>query len=150
MKLFILRHGEAVFSMGRDADRQLTPRGQAETRAILQSAKEALAEVTVIHASPYDRAQQTASIAAEILGLPVQTAAHITPEHSLENMAELLASLEGETPLIVSHQPLVGRFVNWLAGLEPGREVMGTSALAALETDVIAADCGELLWLKQP
>ncbi len=150
MKLFVLRHGEAAFSAGADCDRQLTPRGRSETRATLSSVAQALSDVTVIYASPYDRAQQTAAIASDLLGLPVQTHAGITPEGSLDTLAQLAQNLESETPLFVSHQPLVGRFVDWLAGLPPGREVMGTSALAAFDTEVVAAGCGDLLWLKQP
>ncbi len=150
MKLFVLRHGEAAFNMGPDSERQLTSRGKSETRTILTSVAQALSDVTVIYASPYDRAQQTAAIASELLGLPVHTHEGITPEGGVDTLAELAQSLDSETPLFVSHQPLVGRFVDWLAGLPPGREVMGTSALAAFDAEVVAADCGELLWLKQP
>ena len=150
MHFFVLRHGEASYSAATDSQRPLTERGRAETLAILTAERAALAGVTSIYASPYLRAQQTAAIAAELLSLPVITAPTITPEDSVQSLAALAQSLAGETPLFVSHQPLVGRFINWLVDLPSGQQVMGTSALAALQADVIAAGCGELLWLRQP
>lgn len=150
MHFFILRHGEASYSAATDSQRPLTERGRAETRAILMGARTALAGVTSIYASPYLRAQQTAAIAAELLALPIITAPTITPDDSIETLAELAQNLADEIPLFVSHQPLVGSFINWLADLSPGQHIMGTSALAALQADIIAAGCGELLWLQQP
>ncbi len=150
MKLFILRHGEAQWIADTDAQRSLTTNGQMQTRMVLSDAESELRAVTRIIASPYVRAQQTARLASELLSLPVETSDLLVPEGRLEDVMAWLESLAGEVPLLVSHQPLVGRAVDWLCGLAPGRYIMGTSALAAIETDLLVADCGELRWLQQP
>lgn len=149
MKLFVLRHGNAEMNAATDAQRQLTERGIGETRAIL-TASESLAEVTTIIASPYVRAQQTAAIAARHLTLDVTTSDLLVPHARIESVVEMLESYGDETLLLVSHQPFVGHFVDWLADLDPGRHVMGTSALAELNVGVLARGCADLLSLKQP
>lgn len=149
MKLFVLRHGNAELYAATDAQRQLTPRGVEESRAILK-ASDSLNQVTRIIASPYVRTQQTATLAAEFLGLNIETSNLLVPEARVESVVAFLETLEGEIPLLVSHQPFVGHFVNWLGDLDPGRHVMGTSALAELNVDILARGCADLLSLRQP
>ncbi|GAB3098733.1 phosphohistidine phosphatase SixA [Aestuariicella hydrocarbonica] len=150
MQVFILRHGEAQLFADSDPERALTSIGYQQTVNILTAAKDELSQVTRIIASPYVRAQQTATLASDLLSLPVTTSDLLVPEGNLSKVTELLDSLSDEVPLLVSHQPLVGTCVNWLCGLKPGQHFMGTSALASVKTDVMAASCGELIWLKQP
>ncbi len=149
MKLFVLRHGNAEFMAASDAQRELTARGESETRVII-SGSDALNEVSVIVASPYVRAQQTAAIVADQLGLEVVTSDLLVPEASIDAVVDYLQTMEGETPLLVSHQPFVGHFINWLADLDPGRHIMGTSALAELNVDLLARGCADLVSLNQP
>lgn len=151
MELFVLRHGNAELMAASDAQRNLTPRGISETRAILSDCRDALASVTAIYASPYIRAQQTAELASEMLNLPVTTCDLLTPEGRIESVCQFLDSFEpDEVPLLVSHQPFVGSFIDWLGDFEPGRHIMGTSALAHLSVSVLARGCADLLSLKQP
>lgn len=79
MKLWLLRHGEAEPHASRDSERRLTAHGRKE---VLQSAAR-LAGLPLdgILASPYVRAQQTAELVREALGLvePVGTAPWLTP-----------------------------------------------------------------------
>lgn len=150
MTLFVLRHGEAEFHLGSDASRPLTLRGIRDTHAILSASLTELRQVTAICASPLRRAQQTAAIAAELLALPVQTLDLLTPDSPLQGVTGLWDSRPQETLLLVSHQPLVGRLIDTLAGLEPGRHLLGTSALACLDADGVAAGCASLRWLRQP
>ena len=149
MQLFVLRHGNAELFAASDSERELTPKGVSETRSIL-SACGSLERVTKIIASPYVRAQQTAKLVSNQLDLPVETSELLVPEARIETVVAWLEGLEGEVPLLVSHQPFVGRFVDWLADLDPGRYVMGTSALAELNVDVLARGCADLVSLKQP
>lgn len=150
MHLFLLRHGEAQLFADSDSERPLTSVGFQDTQQILAQSKTDLQRVTRIIASPYVRAQQTAELVAEALELPIETNDLLVPEGRLNAIAELLEGYGDEVPLLVTHQPLVGGFVDWLCGLAPGRHVMGTSALAFIETEVVAGSCGELLWLHQP
>jgi phosphohistidine phosphatase SixA len=154
MNFFILRHGQAEDYAASDAERKLTEVGRIQTRRIVQDQLSDLQAVTHLYSSPYVRAQQTAAIVAEELKLEVTTVQTIVPEGGIKSLVQLLSETasesRGQLPLIVSHQPLVGSFVNWICGLEYGYHSMGTSALAAIETDVIAQNCGDLKWLKQP
>jgi phosphohistidine phosphatase len=150
MQVFILRHGEAQLFADSDAERALTSVGYQQTLEILAASKAELSKVTRIVASPYVRAQQTAALVAEMLALPLETSPLLVPEGNLAEVTQLLETLSQETPLLVSHQPLVGTLVDWFCGLPRGRQVMGTSALAAIEADVVAGACGELRWLRQP
>lgn len=150
MQAFILRHGEAQLFADTDAERALTSVGYQQTVDILAASHAELSGVTRILASPYVRAQQTAALAADLLSLPVETSHLLVPEGDWTLVAQLLESMIDETPLLVSHQPLVGTLVNWFCGLQPGRHIMGTSALACIDGDVVAGACGELRWLRQP
>ncbi|GAA5316021.1 MAG: phosphohistidine phosphatase SixA [Candidatus Pelagadaptatus aseana] len=151
MQLFVLRHGNAELYANTDAERNLTDRGMAETSTILQASLTDLSSVTSIYASPYVRAQQTAAIASELLDLPVTTCDLITPEGRIESVCQFLSSFAAdEVPLLVSHQPFVGGFIDWLGDFEPGRYIMGTSALAQLSVSVLARGCADLVSLKQP
>lgn len=67
MKLWVLRHGEAVpYGSCPDSERELTEHGRKEA---LSSAARLIGQpLTAIYASPYLRAQQTAQIVREALG----------------------------------------------------------------------------------
>jgi len=158
MHLFILRHGEAQNFAPNDAQRQLTQRGEQEVEQTLLASLNDMEGVNCIYASPYIRAQQTAQIASRILRLPVTRCDQLVPDTHRADMVSFIESLRtgsmagsaSVTPLLVSHQPLVGGFVDWLCGLEYGRHVMGTSALASIEADLIVGDCGTLRFIRQP
>lgn len=145
-----MRHGEAESQVVVDAERQLTESGRVDILQMAQDYAKELADVDLIWASPYVRAQQTAEILSESLGVDIVTQSFLPPGG---NPVEVLGALElhkDQTILIVSHQPLVGTLVDGLAGLEPGRYRMGTGSLAYLSTDVFVNGCCELRWLHQP
>lgn len=162
MDLFILRHGEAARQAPTDQERCLTERGQEELHAVLSQCRGELAGVAHMFVSPYVRAQQTSRIAAEYLppAVVARTSELLVPEAApLKLMAHLQQWRQNQASehptlssavLLVSHQPLVGNFLNLLCGFAVGRYSMGTSALAAVEAEVIAAGLGDLRWLRQP
>lgn len=151
MQIFILRHGEADPYTQPDCQRHLTGRGILETEAILERQKTHLQNITQLWASPYVRAQETAKLAQKLLpNLTIQTTDLLVPEANPKRLATAIDAAQLDSVLLVSHQPLVGVFLDWLAGLEPGSHRLGTSALACIETDFIAADCGQLQWVVQP
>lgn len=159
MQLFIMRHGEAESYSVNDSERSLTARGQTEVEAILSGSLEAMAAVDCIYASPYLRAQQTAQIASRLLRLPVITCEHLVPYTPRSALVKFVASLqcdsvsggeEQSTPLLVTHQPLVGGFVDWLCGFEYGQYVMGTSALTSIDASIVAGGCGSFNFMRQP
>jgi len=153
MTIFILRHGQAEAQMTTDAARQLTDKGRSDTARIVQ-ARLADLPLAQIWASPLVRAQQTAEIAASYFPrLKIQTSDLLVPEANPQVLMNWLDELNAQfigtdrSILLVSHQPLVGTLVNRLCGKSDDYYPMGTSSLAAIRAQVIAADMGDLLWL---
>ncbi len=149
MKLYILRHGEAEARAPSDAERQLTQDGRDQIAALADKAKEKLVGVELILASPYVRAQQTAALMDEVLGLGVQTCEKITPAGSVLGTLQVLEQYSQSEILLVSHQPLVGELVNQLAGKAQGYYTMPTGNLVCLEADPIALGCCDVLWTQR-
>lgn len=152
MHVFFMRHGEAATQAESDAVRNLTDTGRNDVEATI---KRSLDEpdfadsIDEIWCSSYVRARQTAEIVAALLAKPVLVKEGLTPTDNPDNLLHELRECD-KTILVVSHQPLLGTLVDRLAGLETGRYRMGTSALAAIETELMAYGCGELKWLHQP
>ena len=139
MKLWILRHGEAEPRANTDAERRLTAHGREQ---VLRSATCLLGQpLQAIIASPYVRAQQTAALVHELLGLsePVSTAPWLTPESEVEHVIAEVERLGLEQVLLVSHQPLVGALVGVLEhGHRQQPALMSTACLAQVEGEYLA------------
>lgn len=145
MRIHILRHGHAEPQVTTDEARQLTDKGRAETRQVLQSCSGGINDLQAIYASPLVRAQQTAAIAASFFpGIYVQTTDLLIPESSPIEVYEWLSSLHLPSILLVSHQPLVGSLVNQLCGTANGFYSMDTSSLAIIDVNVPAPLMGKM------
>jgi phosphohistidine phosphatase len=150
MKLWVLRHGEAVpYGSCPDSERELTEHGRKEA---LSSAAQLIGQpLTAIYASPYLRAQQTAQIVREALGFEpeIRTVEWLTPETDPDKVTDQLVSVSNV--LLVSHNPLVGNLLSYLqhgAGYPP--EKVGTAGLAELESPELLIGSMTLNSLKHP
>lgn len=150
MKLWVLRHGEAVpYGSCPDSERALTEHGRKEA---LSSAAQLIGQpLTAIYASPYLRAQQTAQIVREALGFEpeIRTVDWLTPESDPDKVADQLVSVSNV--LLVSHNPLVGNLLSYLqhgAGYPP--EKVSTAGLAELESPELLIGSMTLNSLKHP
>jgi len=150
MKLWVLRHGEAVpYGSCADSERALTPHGCEE---VLRSAAHLIGQpITAIYASPYLRAQQTAQLVREALGFEpeIRTVEWLTPETDPDKVAEQLVSVSNV--LLVSHNPLVGHLLSYLqhgAGHPP--EKVSTAGLAELKGDELLIGSMKLKGIKHP
>ncbi|MEO0444079.1 MAG: phosphohistidine phosphatase SixA [Pseudomonadota bacterium] len=149
MQLFVMRHGEAAAGADADANRELTPQGQADVQAMATQYQHKLAPIDEIWSSPYVRAQQTAVILSDVINKPVIQQDWLTPTDNSDHLMNTLKECN-KTILVVGHQPYVGTLVDRLADLEPGRYRMGTGSLACIELELLAYRCGELKWLHHP
>ncbi|WP_394558198.1 phosphohistidine phosphatase SixA [Aquipseudomonas alcaligenes] len=107
MTLWLLRHGEAEPRARSDAERALTEHGRKEVRRSAEHLRgRSFSHILV---SPYLRAQQTAEIVREVLGLalPLTTVTWATPDDSVREAAHRLDDYPGDC-LLVSHNPLLG------------------------------------------
>ncbi|MHC6226477.1 phosphohistidine phosphatase SixA [Pseudomonas sp. X10] len=151
MKLWVLRHGEAEPHANSDAQRRLTAHGREQ---VLRSAARLLGQpLQAIVASPYVRAQQTAALVHEVLGLaePVRTVPWLTPETDPLQVIAELDRLGLEQIVLVSHQPLVGALVGFLEhGHYQAPAAMSTATLAELEGDWPLAGLMTLAGLYAP
>ncbi|MBB1521427.1 phosphohistidine phosphatase SixA [Aquipseudomonas guryensis] len=113
MKLWLLRHGEAEPRARSDAERALTEHGRKEVRHAAKHLRGVA--LTKILVSPYRRAQQTAELVRETLGLqlPLTTFDWLTPDDDPRAVLQQLDADAADEYLIVSHNPLLGS----LAGL---------------------------------
>ena len=147
MRLFILRHGKAK-SGSPDALRELEKQGVKELRSVINRRQDALKTVSLIQSSALVRAEQTAAIAANLIGFQgdidenMQLAPWSRPADFVNNIDESLGDL-----LIVSHQPFVGELVALLTGENLW---MPTSSLVCLRAEIMAPSMANLLWQEQP
>ncbi|NRH43278.1 phosphohistidine phosphatase SixA [Pseudomonas sp. MS15a(2019)] len=146
MKLWLLRHGEAEARASSDELRELTMAGRAE---VLRSALQLQgAQLQLILASPYVRAQQTAALVQQQLGWPgkVRSASWATPNGEPERALDELERLGVEELLLVTHNPFVAELAGWLLhGHRQAPVAMGTASLLCLEAPLSLAGGFELV-----
>lgn len=155
--LWVMRHGEAGPGYP-DHERSLTAAGEREVaRMAAWFHRQRLADPLDLPplrlgASPYRRAQQTAAIMAERLGVAVETLPLITPDDPVEALFDWLQEHAMGAPwLLVSHMPLVGELTGRLVERDR-RASLGfpTAAIAALAADVWASGCARLTGFHTP
>lgn len=155
LALWIMRHGQAAPGHP-DPQRPLTDVGRQEVARMSMWLAERLDEAQLarlqIAASPYRRAQQTATIVADRLGKPVQELALVTPDDPIEPVIDWLQAHALASPwLLVSHMPLVGGLTGRLVEGDPRHSLpMPTAAVAELEAEVWAAGCARLRAFRHP
>jgi len=144
--LWLLRHAEAEEpGPGGDFERRLTERGERQARA----AGAALARLRVapehVLSSPRVRALETARLACESLGLEPIVHQPLGGELDEAEARELLAAAaEGETLLLVGHEPDMSGLVTALTG---ARVAIKKGSLAQI---ALLAGGGELARLLRP
>lgn len=137
MTLWLLRHGEAEPRARSDAERALTERGRREVRRSAERLRGR--PLQHILASPYLRAQQSAEIVREVLGLrlPLVTVDWATPDDSPRAAASHLDAYPGDC-LLVSHNPLLGSLSGLLLHGHLQQPLgLGTASLVELEGEPV-------------
>lgn len=149
MKLYFLRHAEAVDSAASDHDRQLTPRGSARTATAAQVMVKLDIRPMIIYASPRVRARQTAEIVAEALGVSVTVDDAVNFNFSAAAAESLLRGLsDGDDVMFVGHEPSMSSALRQITGADV---VMKKGGLARVDVNVPAAPLqGQLVWLIAP
>jgi phosphohistidine phosphatase len=156
MDIYILRHGDAEPG-GKglpDADRTLTSKGRRDVERVAGFARDAKLRPGAILTSPYQRAVETAAIAAKVLGgkpQPAETAA-LLPDARPERIWKELRSLDGvKQVLIAGHEPHLSRLAAYLLGAPALRLDLKKGALTRIRVDGLgAAPHGELKWVITP
>lgn len=160
MKLYILRHGEAVEHgdprYKKDADRPLTPRGRKRTRQLANALRQMGIEFDLILSSPLVRARQTAEIVAHRLALQnrLEFTDHLTPDGSYRELIAALAQVRPapQSVLLVGHEPHLSGLISLLTTGGAGLAVtLKKGGLCRLEiAELKPGRCAALEWLLTP
>lgn len=156
MHVVLLRHGIAVDrddpACPPDDERPLTPEGRAETAAACRGllAMDVVAER--ILTSPLARAQETAAIAAEVLGgTPAEAHDALRPGAHPGLLFEALGALEVGEVLCVGHAPHLDLVLAQAIHSGQGQlERLAEAGAARMAFERMAAGSGQLLWQLQP
>ena len=150
MKIVIMRHGEAHSRAETDFQRELTPKGIADTKLAGEVLAQQGFQPDELWVSPYVRTQQTANqLQLSLPECPRLTQSLLEPENDPRAVAELLEKNRDQNLLIVSHQPLVSALVGLLA--EANTRLgppMSPASMVMLEAQLPLAGCCDLRWVK--
>jgi phosphohistidine phosphatase len=156
MKLLLMRHGEASFNASVDAQRPLTQDGSASVIEQSQNVIVPWHEFTCLWASPYVRAQQTASLLLSNYtdknhGLTLRSLDCITPHGEIEQVQKFLFQQHHENVVLITHQPLISGLIGHFCHADEYMgEPMRPASMALLEGEVAAAGCLRLTHLLHP
>jgi len=130
--IYFLRHGDAEHATSEDAARELTPKGERQSETAGRALAALGAGLDVCLSSPKVRAEQTARIACEHLGVPIEIAEEL---RGGAFDARQLAAGRGDV-LLVGHEP---DFSNAVADLTGGRVKLRKGGIACVEEDALHA-----------
>ncbi|OGW78934.1 MAG: hypothetical protein A2Z83_06900 [Omnitrophica bacterium GWA2_52_8] len=120
MKLYLMRHGQAVNAM-ENVQRPLSQSGRLEAENIAKQFRTQKIKLREIWSSPLKRAAETAGIVAECCGVSGPKITHgLLPDDPPAGVEEKIICFAAERKngplLIVSHLPLVACLLRNLAG----------------------------------
>ena len=148
MELYLVQHGLAK-SKEEDPDRSLNTIGRDETKAIASRLHKAGINPDKIWHSGKLRAEETASILAEILGLNDKAVLHenLSPGDPVDPVFRDLKELTGSL-MIVGHLPYLSKFLSALLNLKEGEcpVKFRNSAVVCLNN----TDVWKIRWILHP
>ncbi len=156
MQIYLLRHGIAEDAKpGQpDSERALTGDGRDKLRRVLKRARTADLDPSLILASPYRRALETAAVVAEVAGYKgeiVRTRA-LVPEASPFEAWEEIRLRKGERAiLLASHEPLMSSMAAFLLDSPALHVEMKKAALVRIDCERFGPKpAGVLKWMLTP
>jgi phosphohistidine phosphatase len=156
MKLYLLRHGDAVETGDpkfKDAERPLTPKGIQRTKQLAHALQQMEISFEVVLSSPLTRANETAETVIRGLDFTgkLELTDSLSPFGSMENLVSQLNTLRPvpENVLLVGHEPYLSGFISLLCTGGPGLALtMKKGALCRLEVESpTCGKCATLEWL---
>lgn len=114
MRIFLVRHADAAPG-DPDASRPLTPEGRAAARALAE--RLARHEPDAVVCSPLLRARETAEPIARAAGLTAHSDDRLAPGATVSDLSAAVTA-QGETVIVVAHQPDCSEIVLELTGKE--------------------------------
>ena len=151
MLIYLLRHGDAPYS-DMDGERSLSSEGKKDLQRVLSHHRAELSGLALVICSPVLRARQTMTVLSATLGYqgPLLFDGVLSPESSVPAVEDSLDPMTEEPILLLSHQPLIGKILEYLTDRTGLGWSMSTSSLACLEVTAFSRGCAELKWLTIP
>jgi phosphohistidine phosphatase len=145
-QLWLLRHGEAEpHGVREDAERRLTPRGEAQSRAAGKALRALTLTFQAVYTSPKVRARDTALLAAESLPEEPIVTPVLAEDFDVADARDLLLGVEPDGRiLVVGHNPDFAQVVFDLTG---ARVDFKKGGVAGVRLD---GSRGELIALLRP
>lgn len=146
MQLFLLRHGEAEYSLP-DVSRPLTALGRQQISTTANSYRADLADVEIVLSSQLKRAVQSTDILVEQIALscPRQQVDFLAPDGQVREVEQYLQATQDQIIMMVGHLPLLAVLINYFTGSSDTR--MGTASLASLSFDYPSRGLATLNWI---
>jgi phosphohistidine phosphatase len=147
MKLYILRHGDAIEQGYDDASRPLSPLGQEQARVAATTLRKHTDTLDLILSSPLLRARQMAEIVQkEFPSVNIQTTDYLVSTSDPRQSLQLLNELKKNFILCVGHQPHVGLLLSQLTDGKQFEVKKGTLACVEIALPMKKGE-GKLEWL---
>jgi phosphohistidine phosphatase len=129
--VWMLRHGEAVPHGSKpDPDRELTPKGERQSRIAGEALARLNVEVGACYVSPKVRARDTGRLACESLGVDAIEEPSLAAGFDRDDVGELLlAHDDGACILVVGHNPDFEQVVFDLTGARVDFKKGGVAAV---------------------
>jgi phosphohistidine phosphatase len=156
VQIYLLRHGIADNGApGRpDSERALTDEGRERLRRVLERARAAGLDPSLILSSPYRRAAETAEVAAEVLqyhGKVVKTRALVPEASPFDTWEEIRARQTERAILLASHEPLMSSLAAFLLASPALQVDMKKAALVRVDCERMGQEPrGVLKWMLTP
>jgi phosphohistidine phosphatase len=145
MYIFVMRHGDAVYSSHNDEQRPLSELGMSESREAAKWLKEfeTSTGIEITHAlvSPFLRAQQTLEQVSPLLNLQeIQNNPDIVPSGNCRLVHDFIDAYSKQQQslaglLLVSHMPFVSYLIDELCGQSFSR-IFAAGAVVCIEYDL--------------
>jgi phosphohistidine phosphatase len=156
MQIYLLRHGIAEDAKPGhpDSERPLTDEGRDKLRRVLKRARTADLNPSLILSSPYRRAVETATVAAEVLaykGEIVRTRALVPESSPFDAWEEIRNRKDERAILLSSHEPLMSSMAAFLLDSPALHVDMKKAALVRIDCDRFGPKAsGILKWMLTP
>ena len=158
MKLYVMRHGEAVdvgeMGVKTDGERMLSPRGREQTCEVAKGLATLGIHPGSVGTSPLVRAKETADIVAQEIctGDVVEECEFLKPGGKTSHLIKWLEQRTGDSAMIVGHMPDLSRMIAELIGGRANANIeMKKAGVAFVSFDgKILNGMGILRWLLIP
>ncbi|MEP7291254.1 MAG: phosphohistidine phosphatase SixA [Chloroflexota bacterium] len=149
MRLYFFRHAIAYDEDDKTPDEQraLTDEGIARTKRAAQVLKAIGVKPDHLLSSPLVRAEQTAEILAQALGVKLEIRSEVAPGFNITSLEALTHDFTKEEILFVGHEP---DFSTTITSLTGARVTMKRGGLARIEIISRRPLLGQLVWLIAP